>query len=88
MPYPYPAKGKLDKSSLTGESEPVLLSAKCTDRNHFETRNLAFLGTLLTEGTVTGLVVATGQETMMGRLGLGLGFGLGLGLELGLGDDN
>jgi magnesium-transporting ATPase (P-type) len=30
-------------------------------------RNLAFLGTLLTEGAVTGLVVATGAETMMGE---------------------
>jgi sodium/potassium-transporting ATPase subunit alpha len=46
----------------------VVLSAKCTDRNHFETRNLAFLGTLLTEGTCKGLVVATGRATIMGDI--------------------
>lgn len=31
---------RLDKSSLTGESEPVALASKCTDRNHFETRSV------------------------------------------------
>jgi len=59
--------GKIDKSSLTGESDPIVLSAKCTDRNHFETRNLAFFGTLMTEGSIKGMVVATGDDTIMGE---------------------
>lgn len=60
--------GKVDKSALTGEPDPIPLAVACTDRNHHETRNLAQFGTLLTEGEVVGLVVATGSKTTMGGI--------------------
>ena len=38
---------KVDNSALTGEVEPLLRSPECTHpENPFETKNLAFFGTL------------------------------------------
>jgi sodium/potassium-transporting ATPase subunit alpha len=70
--------GKLDNAALTGESEPVALTTECTDPNHFETRNLALFGTLLTDGTVQGMVFATGDETVMAQVGVRLMNAVGL----------
>eukprot|EP00026_Physarum_polycephalum_P002073 Phypoly_transcript_02077.p1 GENE.Phypoly_transcript_02077~~Phypoly_transcript_02077.p1 ORF type:complete len:897 (+),score=112.36 Phypoly_transcript_02077:167-2692(+) len=59
---------KVDRSMLTGESEPVICSVKCTDNNYLETANLAFLGSNVVEGRGRGVVVATGNRTTMGRI--------------------
>eukprot|EP00741_Cyanophora_paradoxa_P009503 tig00001496_g9203.t2 len=59
---------KVDNSSLTGESEPQSRSAECTDNNPFETKNLAFFGTLAVEGSATGIVIMTGDSSMIGRI--------------------
>ena len=73
------AKGfKVDNSSLTGESEPQSRSAECTNENPKETKNLAFFSTNAVEGTATGIVIAIGDDTMMGRIA-----GLASGLESG-----
>ncbi len=50
----------MDNSSLTGESEPQERQAVCTDNNPFETHNLAFYCTLVSEGQGAGVVVKTG----------------------------
>ena len=57
---------KVDNSSLTGESGPVSLRPDSSDPNHLESRNLAFYSTNVVEGTGTGLVIKTGDETVMG----------------------
>ena len=57
---------KVDNSSLTGESVPVSLRPDSSDPNHLESRNLAFYSTNVVEGTGTGLVIKTGDETVMG----------------------
>ena len=56
---------------LTGESvpvektvEPVEAAASLGDR-----RSMLWSGTLVTQGTARGLVVATGQGTEIGRIG-------------------
>ncbi|EDV45277.2 sodium/potassium-transporting ATPase subunit alpha [Drosophila erecta] len=59
---------KVDNSSLTGESEPQVRSTEFTHENPLETRNLAFFSTNVLEGTCRGVVIATGDSTVMGRI--------------------
>merc|ERR1712142_119944 len=60
--------GKVDNSSLTGESEPQSRSPEFTHENPLETKNIAFFSTNCVEGTATGLVVQIGDNTVMGRI--------------------
>ncbi|CAF0758859.1 unnamed protein product [Brachionus calyciflorus] len=59
---------KVDNSSLTGESEPQSRSPEFTHENPLETRNIAFFSTNAVEGTCTGVVIRTGDRTVMGRI--------------------
>ncbi|XP_041843554.1 sodium/potassium-transporting ATPase subunit alpha-3b isoform X1 [Melanotaenia boesemani] len=59
---------KVDNSSLTGESEPQNRSPDCTHDNPLETRNIAFFSTNCVEGTARGIVIYTGDRTVMGRI--------------------
>ncbi|XP_034656439.1 sodium/potassium-transporting ATPase subunit alpha [Drosophila subobscura] len=59
---------KVDNSSLTGESEPQVRSPEFTHENPLETRNLAFFSTNVLEGTCRGVVISTGDNTVMGRI--------------------
>uniref|UniRef100_A0A2C9JKX8 Sodium/potassium-transporting ATPase subunit alpha n=1 Tax=Biomphalaria glabrata TaxID=6526 RepID=A0A2C9JKX8_BIOGL len=69
---------KVDNSSLTGESEPQSRSAEFTHENPLETRNIAFFSTNAVEGTCRGIVVKTGDNSVMGRIA-----NLASGLEVG-----
>ncbi|XP_065678382.1 sodium/potassium-transporting ATPase subunit alpha-like isoform X2 [Hydra vulgaris] len=69
---------KVDNSSLTGESEPQSRGTECSSDNPIETKNLAFFSTNAVEGTATGVVVRTGDKTVMGRIAI-----LASGLESG-----
>ncbi|PIO27199.1 hypothetical protein AB205_0026880, partial [Aquarana catesbeiana] len=69
---------KVDNSSLTGESEPQTRSPEFTHENPLETRNIAFFSTNCVEGTARGVVIATGDRTVMGRIAT-----LASGLEVG-----
>ncbi|WAR04160.1 AT1A-like protein [Mya arenaria] len=69
---------KVDNSSLTGESEPQSRSAEFTSENPLETRNLAFFSTNAVEGTCRGVVIRTGDRTVVGRIA-----NLASGLEVG-----
>uniref|UniRef100_A0A0K0EU29 Sodium/potassium-transporting ATPase subunit alpha n=1 Tax=Strongyloides venezuelensis TaxID=75913 RepID=A0A0K0EU29_STRVS len=59
---------KVDNSSLTGESEPQSRSPICTSENPLETKNIAFFSTNAVEGTAKGIVICTGDKTVMGRI--------------------
>ena len=62
---------KVDEAALTGESEAVTkqTEALSTDAPALgERRNMAFKGTLLTSGRGSGVVVATGMQTELGRI--------------------
>nr|XP_021506251.1 sodium/potassium-transporting ATPase subunit alpha-4 [Meriones unguiculatus] len=59
---------KVDNSSLTGESEPQSRCPDCTHENPLETRNILFFSTNCVEGTARGIVIATGDFTVMGRI--------------------
>ena len=58
---------KVDNSSLTGESEPQDRKVECTnEKSPLETKNLAFFGTTGFQGTGKGLVINTGDRTVIG----------------------
>jgi len=69
---------KVDNSSLTGESEPQQRTPEFTHENPLETKNVAFFSTNAVEGTCTGIVIRTGDRTVMGRIA-NLASGLGSG---------
>ena len=61
-----------DESSLTGESAPVVKSADTTlpaDTPLAERSNMVFAGTTILRGRGTGVAVATGPSTELGRIG-------------------
>ena len=60
----------VDNSALTGESELVNCTTKCTNANFMESRNMAFLGTACPQGSGVGLVVATGDQAVIGQINL------------------
>ena len=59
---------KFDRAVLTGESEAVEASTSCTDENLLESKNIALMGTHVVNGNGVGVVVLTGNNTVMGRI--------------------
>ncbi|KAI0236150.1 hypothetical protein L0F63_004266 [Massospora cicadina] len=59
---------KVDNSSLTGESDPQARSVDNDQRNPLEASNLAFNGTLVVAGEGYGIVVRTGDSTVLGQI--------------------
>ncbi len=59
---------RFDRAMLTGESEEIEGAIDKTDNNYLESRNIAFMGTMVTNGSATGLIVLTGGNTVMGRI--------------------
>lgn len=59
---------KVDNSSLTGESEPQSRTSEFTHDDPLETKNLTFSSTHAVEGTAKGVVIAVGDNTVMGRI--------------------
>lgn len=59
---------RFDRAILTGESDEVDGATDATDANFLETRNIAMMGTLVTNGNATGVVVLTGTGSVMGRI--------------------
>jgi cation-transporting ATPase F len=64
------AELQVDESALTGESVPVAKDevAVAVETPVADRRNMVYAGTLVTHGTGTGVVVATGAETEMGQI--------------------
>ncbi|KAJ5291848.1 hypothetical protein N7478_001099 [Penicillium angulare] len=59
---------RFDRAILTGESDEIDGATDVTDANFLETRNIAMMGTLVTNGNATGIVVLTGSSSVMGRI--------------------
>ncbi|THY98894.1 putative Na/K ATPase alpha 1 subunit [Aureobasidium pullulans] len=59
---------RFDRSMLTGESDEIEGSVDSTDKNFLESRNIALMGTIVTNGSATGIIVLTGKNTCMGRI--------------------
>ena len=65
---------KVDESTLTGESVPVLKCEDVLEENLIlqEQKNMLFLGTSITNGKCTGIVISTGKNTEIGKIALSL----------------
>ncbi|XP_075419713.1 potassium-transporting ATPase alpha chain 2-like [Tenrec ecaudatus] len=59
---------KVDNSSLTGESEPQPRTCECTHDNPLETKNIGFFSSTCLEGSATGMVINTGDRTVIGQI--------------------
>ena len=60
---------KVDNSSLTGESEPQSRSTEASNQAvPLEARNIAFFSTSCVDGNGIGLVIAIGDQTVMGKI--------------------
>jgi len=59
---------KFDKSMLTGESEDIEGTVECTDERYVESKNIAYMTTLITNGQGRGIVIETGDRTLMGSI--------------------
>lgn len=59
---------QVDNSALTGESEPQNRNAKQSEDEVMEAKNMMFFGTMCVKGTAKGVVINTGDRTVMGRI--------------------
>ncbi|KAJ5177712.1 ATPase P-type K/Mg/Cd/Cu/Zn/Na/Ca/Na/H-transporter [Penicillium coprophilum] len=59
---------RFDRAILTGESDEIEGAINCTENNFLETRNIALMGTGVTNGNAIGVVVLTGSNSVMGRI--------------------
>jgi Mg2+-importing ATPase len=62
----------VDESILTGESEPVAKISEKLERETnqiFEAKNILFSGTSIVSGKTKGVVISTGKETEVGKIG-------------------
>ena len=61
----------IDESSLTGESVPVRKTSKVLSKREqqiYKAENIAFMGTTISEGDGTGVVIFTGKNTEIGNI--------------------
>jgi Mg2+-importing ATPase len=62
----------VDESILTGESEPVAKISEKLEKEAdqiFEAKNILFSGTSIVSGKAKGIVISTGKETEVGKIG-------------------
>ncbi|KAI9297876.1 hypothetical protein K502DRAFT_300279 [Neoconidiobolus thromboides FSU 785] len=59
---------KVDNSSLTGESEPQSRAVDNDMKNPLEAHNIGFNGTLVVAGEGYGIVIKTGDSTVLGQI--------------------
>ncbi|KAG0302542.1 hypothetical protein BGZ97_002309, partial [Linnemannia gamsii] len=59
---------RFDRAVLTGESEAIEGATHYTDENFLESKNIAFMGTHVVQGSCVGVVVLKGNDTLMGRI--------------------
>ena len=59
---------KVNNTELTGESKPIKCTIIPTNDNLLETTNMIFYSSLIVEGNCEALVVATGDQTVLGKI--------------------
>lgn len=59
---------KVNNASLTGESDDLLRKVDGREANILESANVAFFGTMCTDGSGKGIVIRIGDDTVIGRI--------------------
>ncbi|CAF4316277.1 unnamed protein product, partial [Adineta steineri] len=59
---------KVNNAELTGESKPLKCTVIPTNENLLETANMIFYSALIVEGSGEAIVVATGDQTVLGHV--------------------
>ncbi|CAF1014345.1 unnamed protein product [Rotaria sordida] len=59
---------KINTSELTGESKPVTSTVRCTSQNFMESTNIGFYSSMVEQGTGEAVVIATGDNTILGKM--------------------
>ena len=58
----------IEMFAINGSPVPLQCTVHKTSDNPMQTRNLAFFGSTVLEGSAIGVVVFTGNHTILGRL--------------------
>lgn len=66
--YIFSGQIKVDNSSLTGESDPQERGPENTQKNPLEAENMAFSSTLVLNGEAYGIVIRTGDNSLIGSI--------------------
>jgi sodium/potassium-transporting ATPase subunit alpha len=59
---------RFDRANLTGEAREIDAALDSTDPNFLESRNIALMGSLVVNGSGMGMVILTGNRSVMGRI--------------------
>ncbi|UJR13109.1 hypothetical protein I4U23_000133 [Adineta vaga] len=59
---------KVNASELTGESKPVTVTVETTSQNFMESANVGYYSSLVEQGTGEAVVIATGDNTVLGKM--------------------
>ncbi len=58
----------MNTSELTGESKPISATVRCTSTIFMESRNIGFYTSMIEQGTGEAVVIATGDNTVLGKM--------------------
>ncbi len=53
---------------MTGESKPVSITVRCTSTVFMESTNIGFYSSMVEQGTGEAVVIATGDNTVLGKM--------------------
>ena len=59
---------QVNASELTGESKLVAATIQCTSQTFMESANIGFYSSLVEQGTGEAMVIATGDNTVLGKM--------------------
>ena len=61
------SESQVNNAELTGESKPIKCTIAASNNNLLEATNMVFYSSLIVEGNGEALVVATGDQTILGE---------------------
>ncbi|CAF1116392.1 unnamed protein product [Adineta steineri] len=59
---------KINSAELTGETKPITVTLHCTSQTLMESTNIGFYSSLVEQGMGEAIVIATGDNTILGKM--------------------